>query len=108
MVPEQRTCEYKVCHMVPEQRSRTVCYKVCHMVPEQRTCYLQGLPHGTRAAHPHGVLHGVQAGLLPTHHPGLEVCAEMRAIHRDPLRAALCVQASSSDRHDLLPKQLRL
>ena len=35
MVPEQRTCCYKVCHMVPEQR--TCSYKVCHMVPEQRT-----------------------------------------------------------------------
>ena len=38
MVPEQRTCCYKVCHMVPEQRIKTCCYKVCHMVPEQRTC----------------------------------------------------------------------
>ena len=40
MVPEQRTCTYTVCKMVPEQRVKTCTYKVCKMVPEQRvrTC----------------------------------------------------------------------
>ena len=38
MVPEQRTCTYKVCKMVPEQRTKTCTYKVCKMVPEERTC----------------------------------------------------------------------
>ena len=34
MVPEQKTCSYTVCHMVPEQRVKTCTYTVCHMVPE--------------------------------------------------------------------------
>ena len=43
--------------------SETCCYKVCHMVPEQRTCTLQGLQDGARATHQDRVLHGVQAGV---------------------------------------------
>ena len=134
MVPEQRTCTYKVCKMVPEQpalaatrsarwcpsngpaatrsarwcpsNARTCCYKVCKMVPETADLLLQGLQHGARATDPHGLLHGVQAGVLPEDHPGLEVRAEVRALHGDPLRAALRLQASSGLR--LLPELLPL
>ena len=90
--------------MVPEQRTRTVCYKVCHMVPEQQDLLLQGLPHGARAADPHGVLHGLQASVLPTDDPGLQVCAAVCALHGHPLRAALRLQASAGN--GLLPEQL--
>ena len=87
MVPEQRTrtCCYKVCHMVPEQR--TCCYKVCHMVPEQRTrtvCYTVCKPVCYQQT--------IQV---------LEVRAALRALHGDPLRAALRLQAGSGVR--LLP-----
>ncbi|MCO6042544.1 hypothetical protein NG895_01360, partial [Aeoliella sp. ICT_H6.2] len=41
MVPECKTCTYKVCKMVPECRTKTVCYNVC--VPQccskTVTCY---------------------------------------------------------------------
>jgi hypothetical protein len=50
------------------------------------------------------VLHGLQAGVLPEDDPVLEVRAEVRALHGNPLRAALRVQASSGLR--LLPELL--
>jgi hypothetical protein len=49
------------------------------------------------------MLHGLQAGLLPTHDPVLQVCAAVRAVHSDPLRAALRVQASPGHRDVVLP-----
>ena len=71
MVPEQRTCCYKVCHMVPEQRTRTVCYTVCKPVCYQKTIQVY------------------------------EVRAAVRALHGDPLRAAVRLQAGAGD--GLLP-----
>jgi hypothetical protein len=53
--------------------------------------------------HSHSVLHGLQAGLLPKDHPGLEVRAEVRAVHGNPLRAPLRMQTGSGHGHDLLP-----
>ena len=91
--------------MVPEQRTRTCCYQVCHMVPGNPDLLLQGVQDGARAMHADRVLHGVQAGVLPKHHPGVEVRAAASAVHGDPLRAALRVQAGSGVR--VLP-QLRL
>ncbi len=95
MVPEQRTCCYKVCHMVPEQRTRTVLLQGLPHGARAADLLLQGLPHGARATDPHGMLHGLQAGVLPEDHPGLEVRAAVRALHGDPLRAAVRLQAGS-------------
>ena len=67
--PRPRTCCYKVCKMVPEQRTKTCCYKVCKMVPEHADLLLQGLPHGARATDSDGLLHGLQAGVLPEDDP---------------------------------------
>jgi len=37
MVPEQRTCTYKVCHMVPETRVKKVPYTICKPVHTTKT-----------------------------------------------------------------------
>ena len=50
------------------------------------------------------MLHGLQAGVLPEDHPGLEVRAEASGVHRHPLRAEVRLQASS--RAGLLPGSL--
>ena len=79
--------------MVPEH-AKTCCYKVCHMVPEQPD--------------PHGLLHGLQAGVRTAHGPMLEVCAEVCAVHGQRVRPAVRVQASSGDGHvpgSVLPLQ---
>jgi len=56
---------------------------------------VQGLQDGSGTADEDGVLHGVQAGVLPEDDPMLEVRAEVRPIHRDAVCAEVRVQASS-------------
>ena len=95
MVPEQRTCCYKVCKMVPEQRTRTCCYKVCHMVPEQRTCCYK-VCHMVPEQRTRTVCYTVCKPVCYQKTIQVyEVRAEVRALHGDPLRAALRLQAGS-------------
>jgi hypothetical protein len=37
MVPEEKSCTYQVCKMVPEKQIKKVCYRVCREVVEQCT-----------------------------------------------------------------------
>ena len=91
MVPEQRvkTCTYKVCKMVPEQRVKTCTYKVCKMVPEQRvkTCYYKVCHMVPAAVRQAGAVHGLQAGALHEDGQLREAGAEEGRLHGHPLRA---------------------
>ena len=61
-----KTCTYKVCKMVPEQRVKTCTYQVCKMVPgmPREADAVQGLQDGAGAVRQAGAVHGLQAGVL--------------------------------------------